>query len=107
LELLEVDRKRFYEVLATPKEQIDFYTFEDDSKLDYLFGLLNHYESVCSDDKLRSVIEAFQAPYVDFYNEVVYNKSYYEMFKICLEKDSLDAEQKRIIEKTIRNFEVS
>ncbi|EKE28954.1 MAG: Oligopeptidase A [uncultured bacterium (gcode 4)] len=107
LELLEGRKKIFAELLETPKEKISFEIFEDENFLNYLFMLLNHYEWVNSSDVLRKIIDDFRPAYMDFSNEVEFSKPYYEMFIHFRDNCTLDVEQKRIIDLTIRNFEQS
>jgi len=65
-ELLEEEKQDFEEKLKTPDEKITFDLFDDFSKLDYFWSLLNHFENVNSGDKIRQIIEDFEGEYVDF-----------------------------------------
>ena len=83
--LLGQEKADFEKKLLTPDEEICFDTFDDFSKLDYFFGILEHYQGVHSDDTIRNIIEDFEPKYIDFGNEVSYNKRYYEMLNICIQ----------------------
>lgn len=138
-ELLEEEKKDFEEKIAKRYKGLDtmslsvkgedsefyelsFDTFEDFSELDYFFSLLEHYQGVHNDEIIRQIIEDFEPLYIDFGNEVAYNKRLYEMYTYFYEhilqplsfskgEDSgEDSEnicaQKRIIEKTLKAYEV-
>lgn len=105
-ELLEKERRDFFELLETKDEDIIFKTFEDFSLLDYFFTLLEHYQGVNNDEEVRKIIEDFEPKYIDFGNEISYSKRYYEMLKICLSTQNLNTEQARILEKSIESYEV-
>jgi len=105
-ELLEQEKADFIAKLEIPDIEITFETFQDFSLLDYYFGLLEHYQGVHSDDVIRKIIEDFEPKYIDFGNEIAYSKRYYDMLKICINNFDLDAEQTRILTKSIEAFEV-
>gem|GEM_PF-2311179 len=86
--------------------EITFETFIDFSKLDLFFSLLNHLQNVKSSEKIRNIIEEFEPKYVDFGNYIAYNKRYYEMLVYCYKNCDLDSEQKRILELSIKAYEV-
>lgn len=104
-ELLKEERKWFKELLSIPKTEITFSDFEHESKLSYLYWLLNHYESVNSSKKLRKIIDDFRPEYMDFINEISFNKDYYGLFIYCRDNLNLDAEERRIVELEIQDFE--
>ena len=105
-ELLEKEKDEFNKKLEIRDEDIHFKLFDDDSELWYLFWLLHHFHSVNGNDTSRKIIANFEPKYMDFWNEVQYNKRYYEMFKICVEKNTLDEEQTKILTDVIKSFEV-
>ena len=122
-DLLSEEKQDFEKKLKTGDEDITFETFEDFSSLDYFFSLLEHYQGVNNDEKIRKIIENFEPKYIDFGNEIAYSKRYYEMLKYCYEQIlqplsfsikgenlSVDYEkvkqQKRILEKSIESYEV-
>lgn len=96
-ELLTEEKKDFEEKLKVKNENITFDTFEDFSLLDYFWGLLNHLKNVNSSDKIRKIIEDFRPKLQDFWNEIAYNKRYYDMLVYCDENNMLDEEQKRVM----------
>ncbi len=79
--------------------------FEDWSDLNYLFTLLGHYESVESSEQTRKIIEDFMPVYIDFINEIIYSKHFYEMHVYLRDNVELEHDQKRIIDVAIRDFE--
>lgn len=105
-ELLEEEKKDFEEKLLIKDEEIRFETFQDFSLLDYYFSLLEHYQGVHNDETIRKIIEDFEPKYIDFWNEVAYNHRLYEMYKYCFDYSQLDSQQKRILEKTLKAYEV-
>lgn len=86
--------------------EITFETFIDFSKLDLFFSLLNHLQNVKSSEKIRNIIEEFEPRYVDFGNYIAYNKRYYDMVVYCRNNFDLDEEQKRILDLSIKSYEV-
>ena len=105
-ELLEKEKNEFHEKLKITEENIEFETFRDFSLLDYFFSLLEHYQGVNNDEKIRKIIETFEPKYIDFGNEIAYSTRYYEMLKYCFENRKLNNAQKRILEKSIEGYEV-
>lgn len=87
-------------------EELSFQTFEDFSELDYFFSLLEHYQGVHNDETIRQIIEDFEPLYIDFGNEVAYNKRLYEMYLFCEKNSHLNPQERRIIEKTMKAYEV-
>jgi len=86
--------------------EITFELFEEFSLLDLFFSLLNHLQSVNSSEKIRTIIEEFEPKYVDFSNYVAYSKRYYDMLVFCRKNCKLDDEQKRILDLSIKAYEV-
>nr|MDD3720381.1 M3 family metallopeptidase [Candidatus Gracilibacteria bacterium] len=105
-ELLDEEKKDFDEILKLTNEKITFETFMDFSKLDLFFSLLNHLQNVKSSDEIRNIIEDFEPKYVDFGNYIAYNKRYYDMIVYCKNNCNLDNEQKRILDLSIKSYEV-
>lgn len=104
--LLEEEKKDFEAILATADTDITFDTFQDTSDLDYFFSLLSHFQSINNDDVIRKLTEDFEPKLIDFGNEVSYSARYYEMKKICRDTQNLTVEQKKIIDDSIKSFEV-
>jgi len=105
-ELLKEEKQKFKDLLKTPKEEITFDTFEDEDKLWYFWNLLNHLQWVNRSDKIDKIIETFEPEYLDFANEISFNKPYFEMLVYCLENCKLDEEQTRILKERIKNFKL-
>jgi len=105
-DLLEQEKQDFSDKLKTPDSEINFDTFQDFSKLDYFFSLLEHYQGVHGDDVIRNIIEEFEPRYIDFWNEVAYSKRYYDMLNICIQSWKLNPQEERIIQKSIDAFEL-
>lgn len=122
-ELLEEEKKEFDEKINTKYLGLDsevsektnlkwqfqtlsFDTFQDFSKLDLFYDILNHFKNVKSNEKLREIIENFEPKYIDFANYMAFNKRYYDMLVYCRKNNNLDNEQKRILNLSIERFEV-
>lgn len=103
-EELENEKTKFEDFLKKENLSLTFDSFEDDSILDYFWSLLNHFENVESSEKLRNIIEDFRPRLQDFWNEVAYNKSYFEKVKYVNENLKLDTEQKRIMDLRIKSY---
>ncbi len=103
-EMLEEEKVKFEEKLKTPFEKITFETFDEKDNLWYFWSLLNHLNNVDKTDKIKKIIEEFETEYIEFGNEVWYNKIYFEMYAHCLENCNLDEEQYRIIDETVKDF---
>lgn len=106
-ELLNEEKVKFEKLLKIPKDKICFEIFDNEDKVAFFYNLLDHFNNVNSNEKVREIIEQFRPNYIDFVNYVSYNKDYYEMFVYCRDNTILDSDQKRIIDVTIRNFELS
>jgi oligopeptidase A len=113
-ELLAEEKKDFEEKISRKYiwldqhgiELLTFQTFDDFSELDYFFSLLEHYQWVHNDEVIRQIIEDFEPLYIDFGNEVAYNKRLYEMYLFCEKNTELNSQERRIIEKTLKAYEV-
>lgn len=105
-ELLLEEKKDFDELLKTLDNEITFEIFQDFSRLDLFFSLLNHLQNVNSSEKVRNIIEDFEPKYVDFWNYISFNKRYYEMLVYCRKNCELDEEQKRILDVSIKWYEI-
>jgi Zn-dependent oligopeptidase len=66
LELLEEEKVDFENKLKIPNEYINFETFDEDSKMSYFWSLLNHLNSVKSNEKVRNIIENVEPKLIDF-----------------------------------------
>jgi hypothetical protein len=64
--LLEKEKNDFAEFLNKKNEDLTFEDLEDDSLLDYFWSILNHFESVESNEKIRKIIEEFMPKLQDF-----------------------------------------
>ncbi|NDK09051.1 hypothetical protein EOM39_07485, partial [Candidatus Gracilibacteria bacterium] len=106
LDLLKEEKEKFDSILKVKDTDITFELFQDFSRLDLLFSLLNHLNNVNSSDKTRKIIEQFEPKYVDFGNYISYSRRYYDMLVYCRKKYSLDNEQKRILDLSIKAYEV-
>ena len=105
-ELLSEEKKDFENKLKISDQDIDFEVFDDDSQLSYYFSLLEHYQSVHSDESIRKIIEEFEPEYISFGNEIAYSTRYYDMLKICVKNSSLDSEQSKILTEAIEKYEL-
>jgi len=105
-DFLSEEKDKFSKLLKVADDKITFEIFDDKEDLWYFWSLLNHLNNVNKTDKIKKIIEDFEEEYIDFGNEVWFNKRYYEMYNICLEKGDLDDEQTRIISESIKNFKL-
>lgn len=103
-ELLEKEKKEFYEFLEKKNETLIFDDLESESLLDFFWSILNHFENVESSEKLREIIENFMPKLQDFWNEVAYSKPYFEKIVFMREKLELDYEQKKILDESIKAY---
>ena len=102
--LLEKEKNDFAEFLNKKNEDLTFEDLEDDSLLDYFWSILNHFESVESNEKIRKIIEEFMPKLQDFWNEVAYSKPYFEKIVYMNDNLKLDSEQKRILFLAIKSY---
>ena len=107
-ELLVEEKKDFEDFLKIENKDIKFddLEWEDDDNLNLLWSILNHFESVESNEKIRKIIEDFMPKLQDFWNEVTYSKPYFEKIVYMRENLKLDKEQKKILDDTIRAYKV-
>jgi len=106
LDFLEEEKKEFEEKLKISDEKITFELFEEESKLNYFWSLLNHLNNVNSSDKVREIIENVEPKLTEFGNEIAYSKRYFEMFEYCLNNCKLDEEQNKIISDTVKHYKI-
>lgn len=106
LEFLEEEKKEFEEKLKISDDKITFDLFEEESKLNYFWSLLNHLNNVNSSDKVREIIENLEPKLTEFGNEVAYSKRFFEMFEYCLNNCKLDEEQNKIISDTVKHYKI-
>jgi len=106
LDFLEEEKKEFEEKLKISDEEITFELFEEESKLNYFWSLLNHLNNVNSNDKVRKIIENIEPKLTEFGNEVAYSKRYFEMFEYCLNNCELNEEQNKIISDTVKHYKI-
>jgi hypothetical protein len=64
--LLEKEKKEFLEFLNKENKDLVFDDLENESLLDYFWSILNHFESVESNEKIRKIIEEFMPKLQDF-----------------------------------------
>lgn len=106
-DLLEEDRRYFYEILEKNVEDVTFADIHTPDILGYLFGLVSHLDGVNKSEVTEQIIENFEPKYIAYSNEQLYNKKFYEIH-ISLSKDTnADSEQKRIMDKSIKSFEIN
>jgi len=65
-ELLEKEKENFEKKLKIKDEDINYFTFEEFSILDYYWSLLHHLKNVQTSDKIRKIIEDFEPKIIDF-----------------------------------------
>jgi len=106
LDFLEEEKKEFEEKLKISDEEITFELFEEESKLNYFWSLLNHLNNVNSNNKVRKIIENIEPKLTEFGNEVTYSKRYFEMFEYCLNNCELNEEQNKIISDTVKHYKI-
>ncbi len=103
-EFLEEDKKKFKELLKIENKDLVFESFENESKLDYFWSLLNHYQNIENTIKIRKIIEEFRPKLQDFWNEVSYSKELFKKYKYINENLDLDSDQKRIMFLRLKAF---
>ena len=103
-ELLEKEKKEFLEFLNKENKDLVFDDLENESLLDYFWSILNHFENVESNEKIRKIIEDFMPKLQDFWNEVAYSKPYFEKIVYLNDNLELDFEQKRILFLAIKSY---
>ncbi|MCD5385082.1 hypothetical protein LRZ95_00255, partial [Candidatus Gracilibacteria bacterium] len=103
-EFLEEDKKKFKELLKIENKDLVFESFENESKLDYFWSLLNHYQNIENTIKIRKIIEEFRPKLQDFGNEVSYSKELFKKYKYINENLDLDSDQKRIMFLRLKAF---
>lgn len=104
--LLEKEKTEFFSDLQTEDALIDFELFDKESRLSYVWWLLQHIDNVYGSEKSRTIIDEFEPKYIEFSQEVWFSKRYYEMYKICLAKWWLNWEQEKILKDVIKSYEV-
>ena len=82
-ELLEKEKENFEKKLKIKDEDINYFTFEEFSILDYYWSLLHHLKNVQTSDKIRKIIEDFEPKIIDFWSYISFNKRYYDMLVYC------------------------
>ena len=83
---------------------------EIEERLNWSWGVVGHLMSVKNSPQLREAYEKMQPEIVKFYNKLSQSKPLYEAFKGIkkgAEWDKLESAQKRIVESSIRDFELS
>lgn len=83
---------------------------ELEERLGWSWGIVRHLMSVQNSPELREANETVQPEIVKFYNKLSQSKPLYEAFKGIKDGkdwDSLEAAQQRIVESSIRDFELS
>ena len=83
---------------------------EIEERLNWSWGVVGHLMSVKNSPQLREAYESMQPEIVKFYNKLSQSKPLYEAFKGIkqgAEWDKLEPAQKRIVESSIRDFELS
>lgn len=103
--LLKLEKIKFYKLLETPDEEINFELFQEFSLLDYFFGIIYHIDSVRATKLSSEIIEEFQSESIEFDDEVAFSKRFYEMHLICRKQDNLNQDQIRILDLAIKSFQ--
>ena len=83
---------------------------EIEERLNWSWGIVGHLMSVKNSPQLREAYEKMQPEIVKFYNKLSQSKPLYQAFKGIKEGaewDKLEPAQKRIVESSIRDFELS
>ena len=82
---------------------------ELEERLSWSWGIVGHLMSVRNSPQLREAYETMQPEIVKFYNKLSQSKPLYEAFKGIKDKewDKLEPAQQRIVESSIRDFELS
>ena len=83
---------------------------ELEERLGWSWGIVGHLMGVKNSPELRSAYEKMQPEIVKFYNKLSQSKPLYEAFKGIkdgAEWDKLESAQQRIVESSIRDFELS
>ena len=81
-----------------------------EERLSWSWGIVGHLMSVKNSPELREAYEEMQPEIVKFYNKLTQSKPLYQGFKGIKEGaewDKLEPAQKRIVEASIRDFELS
>lgn len=108
--LLDEKLDKFHKLLQTEDSKINFALikdFDDDDSLSYLFWLITNYNDINWNDQTRNIIDIFQDKLSAAKNEMFFSKRLYEIYKIANKDDKLNSDQKRILEKTIKSFELN
>lgn len=108
--LIEQKENEFHKLLKTPLDKVNWELvekFSQDDKMSYLYSLLNNLNNVKGTDQVRFIIQMFQDKLVSLQNEMSYSKPYYEIYKAIQKDSSLNLEQKRIVDKAVKMFELS
>lgn len=105
LELLEENKVHFKSLLEKPIDSITFDDLNTPNPLKYLFGLLNHLDGVHKSEISEKIIEDFDPIYTAYLNEIWFSKPYYNIFIHVLQNTQVNAEEKRILELEIQEFE--
>ena len=83
---------------------------ELEERLSWSWGIVGHLMSVKNSPELREAYEKMQPEIIKFYNQLSQSKPLYEAFKGIkdgAEWDKLEPAQQRIVESSIRDFELS
>ncbi len=83
---------------------------EIEERLNWSWGIVGHLMSVKNSPELREAYETVQPEIVKFYNQLSQSKPLYEAFKGIKDGadwDKLESAQQRIVESSIRDFELS
>ena len=105
-QLLSEEKEKFYQKLTLQDQEINFENLEDESLLSTFFWLIEHLNSVESNENLRKIIEDFEPLYVEWSNEISYSKSYFELLLKIKAKGWLNPDQSRIIDESIKNYRI-
>jgi oligopeptidase A len=77
-------------------------------KLQHVWGIIEHLHSVKDSEELRNLHEEFLPSITDFYVNMGQNATLFKHVKnIAKNNDSLNEEQKRVIENDLRDFKLA
>jgi len=109
--LLKQSEASFNKILKLKPDQINFKNvvetyFTHDRNLGILYGFIDSFDSTNNTDQTRKIIETFQPKLVDYNFKTSLNKNFYLLLK-KVNKQKLDAEQKRSVELLLRNMKIA
>ena len=104
-DLLREEKEKFEALIQKKGNELQFSDFVESSDFDYLWRIINHLDNCYNESELRNIISDFRPHLQDLVNEQQYSKEYYEKLLWMRDNYPLDADQKRIIELWIKNYQ--